>query len=84
MLEQAFVVRERFFRSMTEHLVEEFTLNIPIKHRLAQAYVMPVIRSAYELLLAPASAIGTILAYLNGSRRSSKRSDPEVNAVYLS
>ena len=68
-------MRERFSRSMTKHLVEEFTLNITIKHEAAPAYAVPVIMSAYELLLVIASAIDTILAYLKGICRPSKRSN---------
>jgi hypothetical protein len=57
-------VRESFSRSMTKHLVEEFTLNIMIKHTAQLAHAVPLISLAFEFPLAPARAIDTILTCL--------------------
>jgi hypothetical protein len=58
---------------MTKHLVEEFTLNIMIEHAATSAHAVPLIRSAYELPLAPARAIDIFLACPKGNLRPYKR-----------
>ena len=76
-------MRESFSRSMTKHLVEEFTLNIMIKHAVTSAHAVPLIRSAYELTLASARAIDTILACPKKKSQAIKGVELEVNAVCM-
>ena len=77
-------MRESFSRSMTKHLVEEFTLNIMIKHKVQLAQAVPLIRLTYELPLAPARAIDTILVCPQGNRRPSRRWNPRLCRKFTS
>ena len=74
---------ESFSRSMTKHLVEEFTLNIMIKHTALLAHAVPLISLAYEFPLAPARAIDTIFGMPLWKSQAVQGVEPEVNADNL-
>ena len=76
-------MRESFSRSMTKHLVEEFTLNIMIKHTAQLAHAVPLIRLAYEFPLAPTREIDNIFDMLLRKSQAVQEVEPELNALNL-